>query len=739
MTLSLSGSVNNNNNNSQVNNNNSNGVLMQPAGVGVGVGGGGGMTNCENGSVVDFDAMSVDEMGGPNDYSSSFGYNDDEEVRTLFVSGLPMDTKPRELYLLFRNFKGYEGSFLKNTPKLNDTKTYAPVAFVMFDSKLSAEKAKQALQGVRFDPDVAMTIRLEFAKTNTKMQKYHNHPNFIHMNHVLQNEAAANTPNSDQSQLANNYPVLTSANLQSLSNNVSPNSPSYKSGLSGQARLAGTTNGFFGCGQRDALPTTVSHNGYSISAGGGGMPALSTTSPVAAIPNQHSHLLASYTGMAPFINTTDAWTSQQQQALAYAVELANENSMSNGATTAAAVPFQTQHTNGHPSPIAAAAAGQTPFFATPSAATAAATNIQIHNQVAQHQAASALLSAAAAVNINTTATAATTHHMHLPHPQHNPHTHPSPGAAAAAVATQHPGAAATLLQTQPNHPHHPHAHAHAGTALGAAAAAASQQAAAMSTAQLLAQIATQGHPGHNPALTGVSHPNSILAAANNHHHALHSPPAALAMTGFPNPTAAAFGAHNAITAAAATTPTTNNSTLFIANLGHGSTEDELSTLFNGFYGFNRLKMYRNNGQTPVCFVEFNSSAAAILAMTALQGHILKSSEKGGIRIEFAKNRMGEIGKAGRKELEDSRNNSLLQSKTESTVTSVNATTGLHNNNSNNIATTNNNSNVISAPPSSCRRSESSANPVTTGMDQQPSSSLDLGSNGDRYIPRSQVY
>ena len=42
-----------------------------------------------------------------------------------------------------------------------------------------------------------------------------------------------------------------------------------------------------------------------------------------------------------------------------------------------------------------------------------------------------------------------------------------------------------------------------------------------------------------------------------------------------------------------------------------------------------------------------SSAAAIIAMTALQGHILKSSEKGGIRIEFAKNRMGEIGKAVR--------------------------------------------------------------------------------------------
>ena len=27
------------------------------------------------------------------------------QVRTLFVSGLPMDTKPRELYLLFRAYE----------------------------------------------------------------------------------------------------------------------------------------------------------------------------------------------------------------------------------------------------------------------------------------------------------------------------------------------------------------------------------------------------------------------------------------------------------------------------------------------------------------------------------------------------------------------------------------------------------------------------------------------------------
>uniref|UniRef100_A0ACB8ESC1 Uncharacterized protein n=1 Tax=Sphaerodactylus townsendi TaxID=933632 RepID=A0ACB8ESC1_9SAUR len=38
-------------------------------------------------------------------------------VRTLFVSGLPLDIKPRELYLLFRPFKGYEGSLIKLTSK----------------------------------------------------------------------------------------------------------------------------------------------------------------------------------------------------------------------------------------------------------------------------------------------------------------------------------------------------------------------------------------------------------------------------------------------------------------------------------------------------------------------------------------------------------------------------------------------------------------------------------------------
>uniref|UniRef100_A0A3P8VLQ7 RNA binding protein, mRNA processing factor 2a n=1 Tax=Cynoglossus semilaevis TaxID=244447 RepID=A0A3P8VLQ7_CYNSE len=57
-------------------------------------------------------SMSLKSEGEPNNNVSM-----EEEVRTLFVSGLPVDIKPRELYLLFRPFKGYEGSLIKLTSK----------------------------------------------------------------------------------------------------------------------------------------------------------------------------------------------------------------------------------------------------------------------------------------------------------------------------------------------------------------------------------------------------------------------------------------------------------------------------------------------------------------------------------------------------------------------------------------------------------------------------------------------
>lgn len=72
---------------------------------------------------------------------------------------------------MLRLFQGYEGSLLKVTSK--NGKTSSPVGFVTFSSRAGAESAKQDLQqgGVRFDPDLPQTIRLEFAKSNTKVSK----------------------------------------------------------------------------------------------------------------------------------------------------------------------------------------------------------------------------------------------------------------------------------------------------------------------------------------------------------------------------------------------------------------------------------------------------------------------------------------------------------------------------------------------------------------------------------------
>lgn len=58
------------------------------------------------------------------------------QVRTLFVSGLPMDAKPRELYLLFRAYEGYEGSLLKVTSKNGKTASVNKVQFIKNHNKV---------------------------------------------------------------------------------------------------------------------------------------------------------------------------------------------------------------------------------------------------------------------------------------------------------------------------------------------------------------------------------------------------------------------------------------------------------------------------------------------------------------------------------------------------------------------------------------------------------------------------
>jgi len=79
---------------------------------------------------------------------------------------LPLDIKQRELYLLFRSYEGYEGSIVRITSKAG--KPPAPVGFVTFTSRATADKARLSLQGVKFDPFDSIPLRLEFARANTK-------------------------------------------------------------------------------------------------------------------------------------------------------------------------------------------------------------------------------------------------------------------------------------------------------------------------------------------------------------------------------------------------------------------------------------------------------------------------------------------------------------------------------------------------------------------------------------------
>ncbi|KIH63790.1 hypothetical protein ANCDUO_05905 [Ancylostoma duodenale] len=83
------------------------------------------------------------------------------------------------------------------------------------------------------------------------------------------------------------------------------------------------------------------------------------------------------------------------------------------------------------------------------------------------------------------------------------------------------------------------------------------------------------------------------------------------------------------------------STLFVANLSPGVTEDELRSVFKAFAGFTRLRMHTKNGSS-VAFIEYSSLASATSAMMALQGFQLGSSERGGLRIEYARNKMADV-------------------------------------------------------------------------------------------------
>ncbi|RRT63238.1 hypothetical protein GW17_00005496 [Ensete ventricosum] len=80
-------------------------------------------------------------------------------------------------------------------------------------------------------------------------------------------------------------------------------------------------------------------------------------------------------------------------------------------------------------------------------------------------------------------------------------------------------------------------------------------------------------------------------------------------------------------------------TLFVANLGPSCSEQELAQVFSRCPGFIKLKMQNKNG-LPVAFVDFQDVNSSTGALSHLQGTILYSSVGEGMRLEYAKSRMG---------------------------------------------------------------------------------------------------
>ncbi|XVF23006.1 hypothetical protein REPUB_Repub13aG0000600 [Reevesia pubescens] len=82
-----------------------------------------------------------------------------DEVRTIFITGLPEDVKERELQNLLRWLPGYESSQV-------NYKGEKPMGFALFSSAQLAIAAKDALQEMVFDAESKSVLHIEMAKKN---------------------------------------------------------------------------------------------------------------------------------------------------------------------------------------------------------------------------------------------------------------------------------------------------------------------------------------------------------------------------------------------------------------------------------------------------------------------------------------------------------------------------------------------------------------------------------------------
>ncbi|KAF8377581.1 hypothetical protein HHK36_030963 [Tetracentron sinense] len=89
-----------------------------------------------------------------------------DEVRTLFIAGLPEDVKPREIYNLFREFPGYHSSQLRS-----QTNSSQAFAFAVFMDQQSAVTAMRELNGLMFDLEKESTLYIDLAKSNSRSKR----------------------------------------------------------------------------------------------------------------------------------------------------------------------------------------------------------------------------------------------------------------------------------------------------------------------------------------------------------------------------------------------------------------------------------------------------------------------------------------------------------------------------------------------------------------------------------------
>mmetsp|Transcript_13732 Transcript_13732/g.39795 ORF Transcript_13732/g.39795 Transcript_13732/m.39795 type:complete len:209 (-) Transcript_13732:1066-1692(-) len=80
-------------------------------------------------------------------------------------------------------------------------------------------------------------------------------------------------------------------------------------------------------------------------------------------------------------------------------------------------------------------------------------------------------------------------------------------------------------------------------------------------------------------------------------------------------------------------------TLFVGNLADDVSEAELHGLFASQPGFKQMKMVRGT-RSVTAFVEFDDLATAMATHGSLQGALLSSSNRGGIRLQYSKNPLG---------------------------------------------------------------------------------------------------